>query len=101
MNDQELAKEFIQVDRGEAGVQLRVRHIRWDGPGTPVACWLDAKLLPAGTTDSVIQEEVGRILEDAAHFGVCAECHERNPVGWMHRRDLCQGCAERNHGVVY
>lgn len=37
MNDQELAKEFIQVDRGEAGVQLRVRHIRWDGPGTPVA----------------------------------------------------------------
>jgi hypothetical protein len=101
MNDQELANEFIRIKRDDDGVRLAVRHIRWDGPGTPVSYWVDAKLLPAGTADAAVQEEVGRILEDAAHFGVCAECHERNPRGWMHRRDLCQRCAERNHGVVY
>jgi hypothetical protein len=36
-----------------------------------------------------------------ARFRVCSMCEQRNPPEGMHSDDVCQGCAERELGVVH
>ena len=101
MNDRELRREFVRVERTEERVQILVREIRWDGPYTPISTWAIARTLPAIPSESEIENAVARILEDDRYFQVCNECGERKPLGWMHDESICQGCAEANHGVVH
>ena len=101
MKDSELLKEFIRVEKTAHGVQLLVCMIAWDGPHTPVSTWLVVKNLPGGASEAETQLAATDALEDPRYFSRCVECSERKPVGWMHDDDTCQGCAERNHGVVH
>ena len=101
MNDRELLKEFVRVERADKKVQILVREIRWDGPHTPVSTWVTARTLPATASESEIENALVRILEEDGYFQVCNECGERKPLGWMQGGGICQGCAQVNHGVVY
>ncbi len=52
-------------------------------------------------SDRRVSEEIDRILLNKEHFSRCEECGQLKPRGWMHDGNICQSCAERNHGVVY
>ena len=101
MNDTELLKEFVRVERAQNEVQILVRQIRWEGPHTPVSTWAVGKSLPGTASEAEIEDAANRILEDDAYFQVCNECGERKPHGWMHDGRICQGCAVANHGIVH
>ena len=36
-----------------------------------------------------------------AKFRDCSICGRHNPPEWMHTDEVCQGCAEREQGVVH
>ena len=101
MNDRELRKEFIRVERSEEKVEIFVREIRWEGPHTPVSTWVIGSSLPATASEADVEKATARILEDDSYFQVCNECGERKPLGWMHDGRICQGCAVANHGIVH
>ncbi len=101
MNDRELRKEFIRIERSEEKVEIFVREIRWEGPHTPIHAWAVGKSLPDTASEAEIEEATASILEDHRFFRVCLECGERKPLGWMLNESLCQECVQANHGVVY
>ncbi len=101
MEDRELRDEFVRVERAEKEVRILVREIHWDGPHTPVSTWVTARTLPATASESEIECETVRVVEDDGYFLVCKECGDRNPRGWMHGGGICQRCAEANNGVVH
>ena len=101
MNDRELLREFVRVERTEKKVQILVREIRWEGSHTPVSTWAIAQDLPGTATEAEADAAAASILENHRYFLDCAECGERKPVGRMVDAGLCQGCAQINHGVVF
>jgi hypothetical protein len=101
MNDIELLKEFIRIEKTQNEVQILVHEIRWQGPHTPIHTWVVGKSLPATASEAEIEKATASILEDHRYFRACLECGERKPLGWMNDARICQRCAEVNHGVVY
>lgn len=101
MNDAELVAEFIRVEQDSTETRMLVQEIHWEGPAKPVATWTIAARLSPDADRAHLDAEAQRLLHDSRFFGVCSECGERNPQGWMHGPDLCQRCAVRNHGIVF
>jgi len=100
MNDRELRKEFIRIERSEEKIEIFVREIRWEGPHTPIHTWAVGKSLLATASEVEIEKATARILEDPRYFRLCPECNEKKPFGW-NDGSVCQRCAAVNHGVVY
>jgi hypothetical protein len=100
MNDRELRKEFIRIEKTQNEVQILVHEIRWEGPHTPIHTWAVGKSLPATASEAEIEEATASILEDGGYFRACPECNEKKPFGW-NDGSVCQRCAQANHGVVY
>ena len=100
MNDRELFKEFIRIEKTQNEVQILVREIRWQGPHTPIHEWTVRHSLPATASEAEIDNAAARILEDHRYFRTCPECSEKKPFGW-NDGSICQRCAEVNHDVVY
>lgn len=101
ITDQELMDEFIRVERISTEITVSVCVIEWHGPHTPVSHWQQVYLLPLDSSERKIQATIKRVLNRKQFFRVCQECGERNPDGWMHSKEICHSCAERNHGIVY
>ncbi len=101
MNDTELLKEFIRIEKTQNEVQILVHEIRWQGPHSPIHTWAVGKSLPDTASEAEIEEATASILEDHRFFRVCLECGERKPLGWMNDERICQGCAQTHHGIVY
>jgi hypothetical protein len=114
MDDEELIKEFIRVAPPGSVlknddllkrlvfveldvVAICVREIEWPTPSEPVSHWTVVTQLPLDASEAQIDTAVRSVLDDPRFFGVCATCRERNPNGWMHDADVCQGCS----GAVY
>jgi hypothetical protein len=92
--------EHTRVVCGEVGVTIWVWVISRECQ-TPVTDWVAVRTLPSDSPAETINTQVRQALDDTDYFAVCAECQNRVPVGRMHDTDICQSCAERNHGVVY
>ena len=101
MPDEELIKEFIRVEKAESEIKILVCMIEWESPSEPISKWVVATVLAAETSESGVEDTTIAILDDSRFFRICTECGERNPIGWMHDEQICQSCAEENHGVVY
>jgi len=101
MNDRELREEFIRIEKTQNEVQILVHEIRWEGPHTPIHTWAVGNRLSATASETEIENATAGILEDDGYFRVCNECGERKPLGWMLDEDICQGCAQAKHGIVY
>lgn len=103
--DVNLQRDFIRIDRTEAAIGVFVCEIDWPDPSQPVATWQRVATLPANSPESVVAQQVDSVLANPAFFAVCAECGERNPLGWMTDWEegelICQRCAEQNHHVVW
>jgi hypothetical protein len=92
--------EFITSSRSGNELTVSVRQIEWDGPHDPRSSF-HIERLPSSARDEVIEACIERVLSDRRFFGICEECGEMNPRGWMMDADLCQSCAVDNHGVVF
>ena len=97
MDDEELIKEFIRAERRGNGVEITIREIEWPTPSDPVSHWTCAIQLPVDASEEQIDTAVRSVLDDQRFFSVCARCRERNPNGWMHDAEVCQGCS----GAIY
>jgi len=96
-----LREDFIQIDKTGGKTQIHVCTITWEGPHSPVSRWVLAGEFGEEVGADEVEKAVTDLLSDRQYFRVCRECKERNPIGWMHDKRICQGCAERNHGVVH
>ena len=101
MNDTELRKEFIRIEKTSNEVQILVHEITWDGPHTPIHSWAVARSLSATASGNEIENATAAILQDIRYFRTCADCDQRKPFGWMQNDSFCQECAEVVHGVVH
>ena len=99
MTDEEIKRQFIRIS--PSGNRLEVETISWDGPHTPTSKWVDFGPIPktAGTVE--INAVMERALACKRFFRRCETCKILNPLGWMHDARICQGCAQRDLGVVY
>ena len=101
VRDDELVREFFRVERDDYVTVILVRMIGWDGPADPHSTWVIGSSLTAGAGQREIQSAIKKLLGSKRFFRVCEECGERNPLGHMDDKKICQACAVRNHGVVY
>ena len=98
---QKLVKEFIRVDRSQSSVKILVREIHWEGPYTSKSTWTVCATIESSAHQDKIDREIGGLLKSKKFFSVCSECEVRKPNGLMCDDDICQSCAEKNHGVVF
>jgi hypothetical protein len=101
MADSELIEDFFRTERDVEATRILVRTISWHGPHTPVSRWVKGATLSCEAAAPDVEKAVQALLRNPKFFAVCGECSERKPVGYMHDEIMCQGCASRNHGVVY
>ena len=102
MNDADLIHDFIRtVPFPDGGTVVEVCVISWPHPHEPESTWVTAAELPPGATAAEHDRAVAKVLRDRKYFRVCRDCGERKPVGWMHDIKICQGCAEKHHGVCH
>jgi hypothetical protein len=102
MKNEHPGEEFVRFDNvSERHTDFLVQVITWSSPHTPVSAWETWKTLDHRPGQSERDSLLSHVLADPKYFGICAECGERGPLGWMHSAEVCQGCAQKNHGVVY
>jgi hypothetical protein len=76
---------------------LEVGVVSWTDPHTPSLEWVAVARLVKGEDTEAARRA---LLLDTRYFAVCDECHKHNVRGHM-TGAICQGCARRNHGVVF
>lgn len=101
-NDKTIMKDLVRIKKSETGIKLQTCWITWSSPSTPKSHWHTVEILPANSSRKAVYARKQALLDNKRYFMVCNECGERNPIGWMCIEDgYCQGCAEKNHGVVF
>lgn len=101
MEDEDLIREFVKVESRPDSTVISVCAISWPSPGEPHSTWVEARRLSVAATASEVQSALARLLADRKYFRRCRYCGERTPLGCMHDRDVCQGCATKHFGVIY
>ena len=64
MNEREILKKFVRVERTGKEVQIRVCEIRWHGAHTPIFTWVTAKSIPATASKAEIKKAEVLIQQD-------------------------------------
>lgn len=101
MTDDEVLQHYVRVSSRSGTTLLEVCEITWDGPHTPFMAWRTAEALPENCSEEQLADAMARIAGEVRYFRRCVECGELKPCGHMQGEHICQGCAERNHGVVH
>jgi len=101
MTDNELRRDFIRMSERRHNVEILVRVISWGNPYTSVSNWVVGATIENPASDNQVDEAIKKLVRRRKFFGVCNECGEREPRGYMHTATLCQKCAVNNHGIVY
>ena len=101
VNDNEIASQFIHIERSKSWLEFYVTTVSWKGPHKPEKSTEQVLRIPAGSHDSVVDQKSREILQDPTYFGVCNFCNQRKPAGWMSSDNCCQTCAEKEFGIVH
>lgn len=96
------ADELVGAVVSPLGVFVGWVDVAWAGPHTPELHLRELVHLPPARFELELAEEV-RIAEQRGHAArrECRYCGRRVVPGHMHSEDVCQGCAEREFGVVH
>jgi hypothetical protein len=86
-------------------VTIALPVVSWPSPHR-TSLGAESEVIFAPDRDEALADRLAPAIERViatrlASFTPCAECQSVNPPEWMHDRRICQGCAERNHGVVH
>ena len=94
-------RDFLRLERAAAACRLMVKTVSWAGPAAPLETWKTGAVSPPDAGPGAVRTAKEQALADPRFFAVCKECGTRQPTGYMCDDDICQLCAERNHGVVF
>ncbi len=83
------------------GWVFQVGIVTWPLPHTPEMKWKPFRHWKTEPNERRLKDTRNAALADPRFFRVCSECHEINNAGHMFDHAICQGCAERNHHVVF
>ncbi len=100
-DEQALLNELIRARQVADGVQIEVAVISWPQCHQPQLDWLAVTLLAAGSRDADIYRARRRVLMQRRFFGLCKTCGQRHARGHMLNRQLCTGCAEQHHHMIF
>lgn len=97
---------LVLIGLGEGITYVGEPVVTWRGAHSPQLGVLGVTELPAGDAPDDAATGATRLIElmktrRAARFRRCDECGRSTPPEWLHSAALCDGCAERNHGVVH
>ena len=102
----EVVLTLVDGDWRDRNIEVARPSVYWDGPGCPVAVRNRSGSISIDpTSKSAAQEVIAAILKSRercrATFRRCGECGEMNPPEHRLGEDLCHGCAQENHGLVF
>ena len=84
------------------GIFVGWLDVAWAGPARPEHRLRDvAHVTPANVVMDLAPAVARAEQRGQAARRDCRSCGRRYAPGWMHSRDDCHGCAERELGVVY
>jgi hypothetical protein len=100
---------LVVITLDNKGVSVGIFQVRWEGPHTPVpytrprasVAWAN---LNDRTEEAVVAVQSlvpAAVVVRRAAFRRCRYCGKNTPPEWWHGEYACQGCAERNLGVVH
>ena len=96
------ADELVGAVISPLGVFIGWVDVAWAGPHTPELQLREVVHLPPGRLELDVAEEVRKAAQRGqAGRRECRYCGHRKMPGHMHSKDVCQGCAERELGVVH
>jgi hypothetical protein len=100
-DDPDENEDYFRVRAHATGWVFEVGIVEWGAPNQPEVRWRafrDWKRLP--DTARVARARAAA-LGTPRFFRRCKMCVRVTNVGHMFSVDLCQGCAQEQHGVVY
>jgi hypothetical protein len=96
------AHELVGAVLSPVGVFVGWIDVAWPHPGMPEPRLRDVVHIPLGEIEDGARRAVERARRRADKGKrTCRYCGGRFVPGHMHSKDVCQGCAERELGVVY
>ncbi len=93
--------EYIKVEYSDTKTIILFCEITWPHPHEPKATWKEFDSLEAGATEKKVDEAITTITKDKRFFLSCGKCKRVLPLGLMHDKEYCHGCAEKFMGVIY
>lgn len=85
---------------GRDGWSFEVGVAEWDGH-TPSLRWMPPRHWKSAPDAARPDRARAAALAMPRIFRRCTTCGTVNNAGHLFGRDLCQGCAERHHGVIF
>jgi hypothetical protein len=96
------ADELVGAVISPLGVFIGWVDVAWAGPHTPELQLREVVHLPPGRLELDVAEEVRKAAQRGqAGRRECRYCGHRKMPGHMHSKDVCQGCGERELGVIH
>ena len=83
------------------GWAFQVGVVRWPHPHEPMMAWNTVRRWKTQPNAARLDRTRKAVVARGRFFRICSICHELNNGGHMHSKDVCQGCAEREFGVVH
>src|SRR5919106_5084973 len=94
--------ELVGAVISPLGVFIGWVDVAWAGPHTPELQLREVVHLPPGRLELDVAEEVRKAAQRGqAGRRECRYCGHRKMPGHMHSKDVCQGCGERELGVIH
>jgi hypothetical protein len=81
MDLNEVARDWIRVERAGTRVRVLVQTIEWDGPHTPISRWVAWKEPIEAARLPPLEAVAASIARDRRSFRTCGTCGELNPRG--------------------
>ena len=100
-DEQALFDELTRARQTADGVQIEVGLISWPRSHQPQLDWLPVARLPAASREADIYRARRRVLMQRRFFSLCQTCGQRYARGHMLNRQLCTGCAEQQHHMIF
>lgn len=92
--------EYLQCIEGAYGWEYQVARVWWVGH-EPEIRWKTYRRWHSQPDGARLARTKAAALANPRFFRTCSLCGEVNNAGHMHKKEVCQGCARQQLGVVY
>lgn len=101
IEEQEDLRDYLRT-REEGGQWLfEVARVGWEGQHEPYLEWIPFRCWKINPDPARLKKATAAALSSPRFFSRCETCKVTHNVGHMRAGDLCCGCAEKHHGIIY
>ena len=101
MKQEDLIRDYTRVEYRENEIAIQVAWLIWKGSHNSRLHWHTVKRISQKADARQVNESIKTLLSNKRYFAICRDCEEKKVIGHMCDADICQSCAEKNHGVVF